>query len=149
MVDNQKPDAPENVSDYAENNMGRPDQDSPLAATALPKGGGKDCDVDQKKTNWTEIFAFVAALGGIFAAIAGGYQGMIARDTERITTRAYVTSTAFQLIHYGQKANGHIQWELSPIIENSGNTSTRFLKLKAGIGPDLDQLGISTTRWLA
>jgi hypothetical protein len=94
---------------------------------------------ERKVFLWTRRAAigvfFYTALTVVIAG-ASVWQGWIARHAERITSRAYVTSIAFQLIHYGEKTpSGHIQWELSPIIENSGNTSTRFLKLKAGIGP--------------
>jgi hypothetical protein len=85
---------------------------------------------ENRRCYLTTVLALVAAIAGVIAGIAGGYQAYFARDTEHISNRAYVTATAFQLINYGQKVNGHTQWTLRPIIENTGNTSTRFLEMK-------------------
>jgi hypothetical protein len=79
----------------------------------------------------TAIFAFIAAIGGVVAGIAGGYQGLIARDSEIVSNRAFVSSTDFQLINYGDKASGHTQWIIAPMIENTGATATRFLKINS------------------
>ena len=78
-------------------------------------------------------------LTGIIAGFAW-YQSWIAKESEVAANRAYISSAAFQMINYGGKAptrTNHIAWYLAPIIENTGNTSTRFLKLKSvidGIG---------------
>jgi hypothetical protein len=59
-----------------------------------PKPRGKCADANGKEKHWLEYataaFAFVAAIGGILAAIFSGAQGWIARDTRNRQMRAYV-----------------------------------------------------------
>jgi hypothetical protein len=136
MQQHQKPDPPAQKEDRTT---------SPSAGTAYssreihsPEATRQRGEPQYKnKSPFVTAAAFVAAIAGFLAALAGGYQALISRDTERITTRAYITSTSFQLITYGDKSGGHLRWSLSPIIENSGNTSTRSFKIKDAVSGGL------------
>jgi hypothetical protein len=78
--------------------------------------------------------AFLAA--GVAAGFTG-YQACIARDTEHRQLQAFITANKIQVITYGAKLQGQPEWVISAIIENTGNTPTRNLKLSSttGIGP--------------
>ena len=47
------------------------------------------------------------------ATHAATAQAEIARDSEIVSNRAYVTSTAFEMINYGGKEAGHTSWLLA------------------------------------
>jgi len=106
--------------------------------------GGKarpDADAHSKKSygksnneHWSiKTLALLAAVGGIFAAIFAGWQAVIADRSMRISNRAYASSTNFRFIHYGEKRDGKIQWIISPLIENTGNTGTHRMMINSSI----------------
>jgi hypothetical protein len=105
--------------------------------------------------NWSLILTSAAVGGAITSAVfAWGAVGEARRQANAayIANRAYVTSTAFQLINYGKKINGHLQWTLRPIIENTGNTSPRGLQMKesilGGVGPQWSFDSIKKSRYM-
>lgn len=61
-------------------------------------------------------FAYQAYVASTLAVVEARRQS----NAAYIANRAYISSTAFQLIDYGKKIDGHLQWSLSPIIENTG-----------------------------
>jgi hypothetical protein len=139
----QKPDTGNNPGEPPDQEQrGSPGPRSESAASGsnvhTPEADGKGGKAYNEDKHWldyaTGVFAFIAAIGGGIAAIAGWYQASVAKDAEKISSRAYITSTSFQMINYGKKDNnGHLTWQLSPAIENTGNTSTRFMEIKAPI----------------
>jgi hypothetical protein len=75
----------------------------------------------------TAAFALIAAAGGFAAAIFAGWQAWVARDTEIVSSRAFVISNAFQYITYQEPSDTGRTWLAFPLIENTGNTQTRNL----------------------
>jgi hypothetical protein len=130
----QKPHDAKNGTDYAEENERAPDRNAPLVAA--PITNDECAKAEKNKPNRTEKLALIAAIGGILAAAFSFWQAWIAKDTEIATNRAYVHSTKFQFINYGNKIGGLTQWIVAPIIENTGNTGTHgmMISTSGGVG---------------
>lgn len=92
---------------------------------------------ESKPKHWLEygifIFVVVTALCTGAAAWHTRNQWIVADETMRVANRAYVSSTDFQLVNYGGKVGNDVTWNLSAIIENTGNTGTKFLRLNEGL----------------
>ncbi|MGJ4899439.1 hypothetical protein ACQR2B_31035 [Bradyrhizobium oligotrophicum] len=99
------------------------------AALSSPPNTGTDRPRADK--HWldylTALGAIVAAIAAIAAAIFADWQLSVARDTEIVTSRAFVMSNSFQYITYQEPSEAGRMWHASPIIENVGNTQTRNL----------------------
>jgi hypothetical protein len=130
----QNPDTTNDGTNNAEQYKRSPESNPPLPAPATPIAKAECCKADKNKTNWTEIFAFIAALGGIAAAIAGGYQGWIARDTEIVSSGALVISNSMRFSSYESPTDPNRKWQISDVLANVGNTPTRHLKFIPGLG---------------
>jgi hypothetical protein len=99
---------------------------APGAKRHFPGPETKCHDPHHSQKDWldnaTSICAFVAAIGGIVAGIAGGYQGWVARDTERRSLRAYVLVEDMKnqrlQISIGQK----VRWDIEYV--NYGQSMT-------------------------
>jgi hypothetical protein len=96
---NTNPKPPENASGSAEQHeggTGQPDAKAAVPGSKIhePKSSAECCKPNGNDRHWldyaTGLFAFIAAVGGIAAAIAGGYQGWVSRDSEQRSLRAYV-----------------------------------------------------------
>ncbi len=118
---------------------------SPGGKTHAPETNGKGTKSENENKHWldylTATFAFVAAIGGIGAGITGGYQGWVARNTEKVSSRAIVISDSIKMMTYdapveGQpKQPGEIgprKWNFGAVIKNVGNTQTRNLRFHGG-----------------
>lgn len=114
VTPNPADDGGQNPKQYA----GSPEGDAPPAANAAPISDGERRQAEKTKTNWTELFAFVAAIGGVLAAIFSGYQGWVARDSEKRQLRAYVSFSTTNPL----KMSGS---ELTVIIDNFGQTPAK------------------------
>jgi hypothetical protein len=114
---NQTPDAANDGSQNPKQDEGSPEHGSPMAANAAPISNCERREPENKKTNWTELFAFVAAIGGIAAAIFSGAQAWIASDTEQRQLRAYVSAKIEQ---YPDINSASI--DFSVVYKNNGQT---------------------------
>jgi hypothetical protein len=84
----------------------------------------------------TSFLTLAAAGGAITAAVFTGWQAVTADQGMRASNRAYVHSTSFRFVHYGAKnENGRVQWSVSPLIDNTGNTGTREMLMTSIISP--------------
>jgi hypothetical protein len=81
-----------------------------------------------------KIFALVAAIGGFAAALFSGLQWHVASDTEIVSNAAVLISNSIRFISYDDVSNNSRAWEVAPIIENTGNTSTKNLRYNTGLG---------------
>lgn len=93
----------------------------------------------------TAFLTLAAAGGAITAAVFTGWQATTADEGLRASNRAYVHSTSFRFVHYGAKnENGRMQWSVSPLIDNTGNTGTRGMLMTSTVSsagePDFDTL---------
>jgi hypothetical protein len=93
----------------------------------------------------TAFLTLAAAGGAITAAVFTGWQATTADEGLRASNRAYVHSTNFRFVHYGAKnENGRMQWSVSPLIDNTGNTGTRGMLMTSTVSsagePDFDVL---------
>jgi hypothetical protein len=80
----------------------------------------------------TAFLTLAAAGGAITAAVFTGWQAVTADQGMRASNRAYVHSTTFRFVHYGAKnENGRMQWTVSPLIDNTGNTGTRGMLMSS------------------
>jgi hypothetical protein len=120
----QEPNETNNGANNAEKNKRSPESNTPVPKATAPISDCKSGKTDKKKANWTEVFAFVAAIGGLLAAGFAWYQGWVARDTEIISTRAFIISNSVQYITYQDPSESFRKWDITPIIENTGNTQT-------------------------
>jgi hypothetical protein len=139
----QKPQAANNAGNpSAQEKRGSAD---PSEQTAAPRGNvhspeadRKCCKPDQGEKHWldyaTGIFAFVAAIGGALAAIAGFYQGWVARDTEIVSNGALVISNSMRFISYEPTTDPNRKWQISDVLTNVGNTPTRHLRFVPRLG---------------
>ena len=80
------------------------------------------------------VFAFVAAIGGVIAGVAGSYQAHIAYDTEVVSNRALVISNSLRFLTYQDSTESNREWQIAPIIENVGNTPTSKLRFITELG---------------
>jgi hypothetical protein len=111
---------------------------SPLHETDATDGTGGHRPSQYQRRHWldylTAAFAFVAALGGLVAGIAGGYQGWVARDAEKTSNRAIVISTDLAFISYEEPTDPKRTWQVAPVVENVGNTPTKALRYLTRLG---------------
>lgn len=120
---------------------------TPVAAIETPVTPKHENQANERKNGWQHVRAYfqeqaIAIIALAVSAVAAGYtykQANIADKSMGLQNRAYITSTAFELVNYGVKINGHLQWTLGTVFENTGNTSPRNLQIlggvSAGIGP--------------
>src|ERR1700716_510190 len=104
-------------------------------AKASPRNTRNDKSrVPPARRHWldiaTSIFALVAAVSTGCAAYFAYQQWGVADQSLRVANRAYVSSTGLSFIHYGFKdPDGHTRWIVSTLFENTGNTSTRNMRV--------------------
>jgi type II secretory pathway pseudopilin PulG len=104
---------------------------SPCCKPASPKPHGEGEQPQGGRKHWldyaTGMFAFLAALGGITAAVLTGWQGWVARDTEHRELRAYVgvTKAAIESMVAGHPS------VLSVAVRNFGVTPAYSVGIKA------------------
>lgn len=103
-----------------------------------PKTHAKCCKPGDQEKHWldyaTGLFAFLAAVGGLVAGIAGGYQGWVSRDAEIIANRAVLVSNSWSAVTYNDISSKQREWQLTPVIENTGNTPTENLRYISSMG---------------
>ena len=96
-----------------------------------PDAKNQSCKPYTEGKHWLDYltagFALVAAIGGVGAGIAGGYQAYVARDTEIASNRAFVIANSINFVSYTDPSNKDRWWYVAPIIENVGNTQTKSL----------------------
>lgn len=131
------------LSQQSESAVSRPDP----AGTETPATGHKATGGPSRHwLDYATVFLTLAAAGGaITAAVFTGWQATTADQGMRASNRAYVHSTNFRFVHYGAKnENGRMQWSVSPVIDNTGNTGTREMLMTSIVGttgePDFDAL---------
>src|SRR5262249_5133533 len=134
-------------SDSANNRSNTAGQDGAIVNPAVrPSSAGESVASEtlatkaagEAKTHWLDYataFVTLAAAGGaITAAVFTGWQATTADQGLRDSNRAYVHSTNFRFVHYGAKIeSGRMQWSVSPLIDNTGNTSTREMLMTGSI----------------
>ncbi len=140
---NTKPNTPSNRRHAPGHKQERPPNPPPQAVSAAgkpahPETGDKRAETERGKKHWLEyataIFALIAAIGGIAAATFSGYQGWVARDTEKRQLRAYVVvNTAGAII------TKELVLRVDVEIKNSGQTPaydgearTRIVPIQSG-----------------
>jgi hypothetical protein len=102
---------------------GKPNPPKPNAANQNPNPETKHW-IDKA----TALFAFVAMIATGFAAFFTGQQWQVADHSMRVANRAYVNSTELSFVNYGFKdPDGHKRWIVSPLLVNSGQTSTHSM----------------------
>jgi len=131
------------LSQQSESAVSRPDP----AGAETPATGHKATGGPRRHwLDYATAFLTLAAAGGaIAAAVFTGWQATTADQGMRASNRAYVHSTSFRFVHYGAKnENGRVQWSVSPLIDNTGNTGTREMLMTSIVGatgePDFDAL---------
>lgn len=99
MQGDKRPNSSDDAKDIPEEEKGGSKQPTPQAAGSRspinqPKTRTKEAKTDQTDKHWldyaTGTFAFLAAVGGIGAAIFSGWQAYIANDNEHRYLRAYL-----------------------------------------------------------
>jgi len=107
---NAKPNAPRYGGNKTRGRKNGAPEPQPTATTssaepASPETKDKCHKTEKHQKHWldyaTAWFAFVAAIGGIGAAIFGGLQGWISRDTEKRQLRAYVGVSPGDVENFG------------------------------------------------
>lgn len=127
-------DASQNATTDSDDNSGQQDKGTTNKNPESPASGGEKhhpyaccntTDTKQEK-HWLEyatgVFAFVAAIGGILAAVFSGVQAWISNDSEKRQLRPYVNISTGAL---NNPPGTPIEWRIPIIIENNGATQTR------------------------
>ena len=143
-------------SESAENRPNNAGQNGAIAnqAARAPSAGErhgaetpatKDKATGGARKHWLDYATVFLTLAAAGAAIFTGWQATTADQGLRASNRAYVHSTSFRFVHYGAKnESGRIQWSISPLIDNTGNTGTRGMLVNSTISsagdPDFDSL---------
>ena len=105
----------------------------PCGKVHQPKPNPNGDNPESNQKHWLDyaigVFAFIAAIGGIGAAIFGGIQAYIANDTEKRQLRAYVMIAITNPVKLaaGSSVTVHV------IAVNSGQTPVRNLSIRAEI----------------
>jgi hypothetical protein len=103
-----------NPADEKQQGTGNPSSESarPRSEKHAPESAAKNSKPNAGNKHWLEYLtaglAFIAAIGGIAAAVAGGYQGWVARNAEQRQLRAYVGIDKIELINDPSIQNGSI-----------------------------------------
>jgi hypothetical protein len=107
-------------------------------ADASPVSDGKDAkpNYGYSKANWTEILAFLAAIGGIGSAIFSGVSAYRASEANAISSkaltevqRAFITVSELKQDPITDKDGKVSSWRFTPIIKNSGTTPAEAVTL--------------------
>jgi hypothetical protein len=77
------------------------------------------------------ILLFFTLIATSIAACYTRKQWLTADDAEKQQLRAFVISNKIQIINYGARENRALEWEVSAIIENTGNTPARKLHISS------------------
>jgi hypothetical protein len=121
------------------NNTGSgPEDEKKSAETPSAESAGSRPEIHEPKTDanrdepgngdkhWldyaTGVFAFIAAIGAILAAIFSGWQAWIASDTERRQLRAYVSFSTTNPIKMTSS-------EVTMVIDNFGETPAKDVQI--------------------
>lgn len=120
----KKPNSTSHSGGEAEENKWNPESTPALAPIAVPIAKAESCKADENKPNWTEVFAFVAAIGGLLAGVAGSYQGWIARETLHQSQRSWVVAEQVESIPPNIMVNQHYYCRIGyrVHIRNTGNS---------------------------
>jgi hypothetical protein len=123
-------------------------QQSTQQPNSQPASGGRDntkphaqnrCkDTKKEHTSRLEYITTSLALLAVIAsgAAAGfaGWQAWIAKDSEVVGNRAFVISNSAKFLSYEEPYKLDRKWEITPIIDNVGNTPTVYLRYSHGTG---------------
>ena len=140
---NQKKQTNHNTNNPSNDESHSPDNPPPESALSgglkHNRSSGTKCEDTKNQDGQVHsgkiaFLSLVAAIGGVFAALASGYQGYVARHTEAVANRAFVISNSIELISYEEPSNQNRTWWISPVIENVGNTPTRKLRFISIVG---------------
>jgi len=113
---NTSPNTNENANDPADDQNHRADDPRPDAATARSpaKPGSERSDSDNAYKHWLDyavgIFAFIAAIGGVAAAIFSGWQAIVANQALVVSNRPWISVEPKLLsgLSYDSTGDGHI-----------------------------------------
>jgi hypothetical protein len=148
----QEPNPATNTNNPTNQQQKGPTNPAPKPALASGKIHTPETSAEPRKSgnedkHWldyaTGVFAFIAAIGGGVAGIAGSYQAWVAKDTEIVSNRAFVVSNTVRFITYDAPVEGNDAdgtgprtWIVSPKIENAGNTPTKNARAAVSVGFD-------------
>jgi hypothetical protein len=146
---NTNPNSANDTGDAAgqqQRGSGQPSRETPIAGSEIhqPETNTKCCNTKDKNKHWLEyatgLFAFIAAIGAIGAAIFGGVQAWVTRDTEKRQLRAYIGINTSVAMHVDNE-------KLTFAVDNFGQTPANrmrvfsnweFLPVSKGLPPDFN-----------
>ena len=144
-MSSQQPNARDHARDPADQEQrspGKPNTDAAAARGKVhtPETDSERTEANQKDKHWLDyaigIFAFIAAIGGVFAAVFSGWQAWVTGDAEVRQLRAYVHMVNGDMVVNGD-AKGPINFSIRPHVKVYGQTPAGALTLEweSSIGP--------------